>query len=66
MVGSKSRSPLHPPTDANDALIAFIAERLHIPRSQVELISGATSRSKTLRIARKSAAEIQAALSAFG
>jgi uncharacterized protein (TIGR00251 family) len=55
-----------PPTDgrANDALIAFVAERLHVPRSRVTLVTGATSRSKTLRIAAKSAAEVQAALDA--
>ena len=49
-----------PPTDgrANDALIAFIAERLRVPRSQVTLLSGATSRGKVLRVARKSAAEV--------
>jgi uncharacterized protein (TIGR00251 family) len=54
-----------PPTDgrANDALIAFVAERLHVPRARVTLITGATSRSKTLRIPAKSAAEVQAALS---
>jgi hypothetical protein len=53
-----------PPTDgrANDALIAFLAERLRIPRSRISLVSGASSRSKTLRIAGKSAAEVQAAL----
>jgi hypothetical protein len=53
-----------PPTDgrANDALIACRAERLRIPRSRISLVSGATSRSKTLRIAGKSAAEVQAAL----
>jgi uncharacterized protein (TIGR00251 family) len=53
-----------PPTDgrANQALIAFIAERLRVPRSQVTLVSGATSRSKILCIARKSAAEVQATL----
>jgi uncharacterized protein (TIGR00251 family) len=53
-----------PPTDgrANDALIAFLAERLRIPRSRISLVSGATSRSKTLLIAGKSAAEVQAAL----
>ena len=57
-----------PPTDgrANDALIAFLAKHLHVPRSCVSLISGATSRSKTLRIAGKSAAGIQAALSLLG
>ena len=53
-----------PPTDgrANDALIAFLAERLRLPRSRISLVSGATSRSKTLRITGKSAAEVQAAL----
>jgi hypothetical protein len=54
-----------PPTDgrANDALIAFIAELLRIPRSRIMLLTGASSRSKTLRIATKSAAEVLAALS---
>jgi uncharacterized protein (TIGR00251 family) len=54
-----------PPVDgkANEALIAFVAEQLSIPRSKIALITGATSRSKTLRIAGKSAAEVAAALS---
>lgn len=54
-----------PPVDgkANDALIAFIAERLKLPRSRIVLVAGATSRSKTLRIMGKSAAEVQTALS---
>ena len=54
-----------PPSDgrANDRLIAFLAERLRVPRSRIGLLTGAASRSKTLRIAGKSAAEIQAALS---
>jgi uncharacterized protein (TIGR00251 family) len=53
-----------PPTDgrANDALIAYLADRLCIPRARITLLTGATSRSKTLRIAGKSAAEVQAAL----
>lgn len=53
-----------PATDgrANDALIAFLAERLDVPRARVSLLAGATSRSKTLRIEGKSAAEVQAAL----
>ena len=53
-----------PPTDgrANDALIAFLAERLRVPRARITLLTGATSRSKTLRVAGKSAAEVQAAL----
>lgn len=54
-----------PPVDgkANDALIAFVAERIKLPRSKITLIAGTTSRSKTLRITGKSAAEVAAALS---
>ena len=54
-----------PPTDgrANDALIAFLAAHLKVPRASIALLTGATSRSKTLRVAGKSAAQIQAALS---
>src|SRR5271156_5254992 len=48
---------------ANEALIAFLAESLRIPKSRVALVSGATSRSKALRITGKSAAEVHAALS---
>jgi hypothetical protein len=53
-----------PATDgrANDALLAFMAERLDLPRARVSLLAGATSRSKTLRIAGKNAAQVQAAL----
>jgi uncharacterized protein (TIGR00251 family) len=53
-----------PPTDgrANDALIAFLAERLRLPRARISLVSGATSRSKTLRIEGRTAAEVHAAL----
>ena len=54
-----------PPADgrANEALIAFVAEQLNLPRARVALVSGASSRSKVLRITGKSAAEVQAALS---
>jgi uncharacterized protein len=54
-----------PPVDgrANEALIAFIAEKTGVPRARVSLVSGATNRSKVLRITGKSAAEVQAALS---
>lgn len=53
-----------PPSDgrANAALIAFVAERLQIPRPSVELIAGATNRSKTLRLAGITAAEAEARL----
>jgi hypothetical protein len=41
-----------PPVDgrANDCLIDFIAARTGVPRAAVELVSGATSRRKRLRI----------------
>jgi hypothetical protein len=53
-----------PPTDgrANDALIAFLAERLSIPRSRIALVSGQTSRSKVLRISGLNAAEVESRL----
>ena len=53
-----------PPVDgrANEALIAFLAEALRLPKARIALVAGATSRSKTLRITGKSAVEVQAAL----
>ncbi|MGP8261211.1 MAG: DUF167 domain-containing protein [Acidobacteriaceae bacterium] len=53
-----------PPTDgrANQALIAFLAGELHIPRARVTLLSGAASRNKSLRIAGLTAAQLRAAL----
>ena len=41
-----------PPVDgaANDALIRFLAESLHAPRSSLTLVSGGTSRSKVIDI----------------
>jgi uncharacterized protein (TIGR00251 family) len=53
-----------PPVDgrANEALIAFLAELLRLPRARIALISGAASRTKSLRITGKNAAEVQAAL----
>jgi uncharacterized protein (TIGR00251 family) len=53
-----------PPVDgkANEALIAFLAEALHLPRARIVLVSGLTSRTKTVRITGKSAAEVAAAL----
>jgi hypothetical protein len=54
-----------PPTDgrANQALIAFLAGELRIPRTRVTLLTGATSRTKSLRIAGLTAAQLRAALS---
>ena len=53
-----------PPVDgrANEALIGFVAERTRLPRARISLVSGASNRSKLLRITGRSAAEIQAAL----
>jgi uncharacterized protein (TIGR00251 family) len=53
-----------PPVDgrANAALIAFVARRLDVPRSQVELISGAASRQKRLRVKGVSLDAVDAAL----
>jgi uncharacterized protein (TIGR00251 family) len=41
-----------PPVDgaANDALVAFLAAALGVPRRQVTIVSGATSRDKRVRI----------------
>ena len=54
-----------PPVDgkANAALVAFLAEQLDVPRSQVALISGATSRQKRLRVSGSSAQAIAVFLS---
>ena len=41
-----------PPVDnaANKALVEFVAAALGLPRSRIEIVSGETSRLKTLRI----------------
>lgn len=43
-----------PPVDgkANDALLAFVAESLGVPRSAVTVVRGQTSRQKTVGIER--------------
>ena len=53
-----------PPVDgrANEALIAFVAELLGLPKGRVSLVAGVTSRTKVLRVTGKSAVEIRAAL----
>jgi uncharacterized protein len=53
-----------PPVDgkANEALIAFLADELRLPRTRIVLVSGITSRAKMVRITGKSAAEVTAAL----
>lgn len=53
-----------PPVDgaANAELIAFVAERLAVPKSRVHLIAGETSRRKTLTVDGFDAAAAVAAL----
>ena len=53
-----------PPVDgrANEALIAFVAELLGIPKGRVSLVAGMTGRAKVLRITGKNAEEVRAAL----
>ena len=54
-----------PPVDgkANEALIAFLAEALRLPRGRIDIVAGVASRTKTIRITGESAAEVAAALS---
>jgi uncharacterized protein (TIGR00251 family) len=49
-----------PPVDgaANDALIAFLADRLDLPQRQISITRGATARDKTLAIDGLAPAEI--------
>ena len=53
-----------PPSDgrANQALVVFLAERLNIPRTSIELISGPANRSKAFRLTGITAAEARARL----
>ena len=50
-----------PPVEgrANDACIEFLAEFLNVPRGSVTIISGHSSRNKVVRIAGRTAAEIE-------
>jgi uncharacterized protein len=49
---------------ANDALIALLAERLRVPKRNIEIVSGETGRLKTIRICGLTAGEIAQALEA--
>ena len=53
-----------PPVDgkANEALIAFVAKTLGVPKSRVELVSGQTSRAKRVRVAGVAPADASARL----
>lgn len=53
-----------PPVDgaANERLIAFLAERLELPRSAFSIVSGHKGREKTVRANRATAARLDALL----
>ena len=53
-----------PPVDgaANTALVAFLAERLGLPRTSVTVVAGATGRRKRVRIAGLSLDQVLGAL----
>ena len=56
------RVRLHaPPVDgaANDALVAFLADRLDVPRRGVRIVTGATSRTKLIEVEGVSSAAVE-------
>ena len=50
-----------PPVEgkANEACIAFLAELLDVPRSSITIAAGETSRNKLIRVAGRTAAQIE-------
>ena len=62
VVGGALRVRLHaPPVDgaANQALIAFLADRLAISRREVRIVTGATSRTKMIEVEGVSTASVE-------
>jgi len=57
-----------PPVDgaANAALLKLLAHTLHLPLSAIELVRGATGRSKWIRVDGWSAEQVRAALLGLG
>ena len=55
-----------PPTDgrANEAVVDLLARAFGVPRSAVSLVSGASSRDKVFRVARRSLDELMAMVAA--
>jgi uncharacterized protein (TIGR00251 family) len=53
-----------PPVEgrANEALIAFLAKRLGVRKAQVEIVAGATSRRKVIRVIGLSGQEVEEGL----
>ncbi len=49
---------------ANQACIEFLAEFLNVPRSSVTIVAGQSSRNKVVRIAGRTAAQLEERLSA--
>jgi uncharacterized protein len=62
--GALKLSVSAPPVEdrANEALVEFFAELFQAPSSAIQILSGAHSRYKVIRIAGRSASEIQLAL----
>jgi uncharacterized protein len=44
---------------ANEALVAFLADRLSVPRRDVRIVTGASSRTKTIEVAGITAARVE-------
>jgi hypothetical protein len=57
-----------PPVDsaANDAVVAAIAAALDLPRRAISIVSGATSRNKTVEVTGVTEAQLRARLSVSG
>jgi uncharacterized protein (TIGR00251 family) len=56
------RVRLHaPPVDgaANDALVDFLAEQLAVPRRSVRIVTGASSRLKTVEVAGVTTSDVE-------
>jgi uncharacterized protein (TIGR00251 family) len=53
-----------PPVEgaANDALVAYLAQALHVPRRSIQIVSGERGRLKRVAIAGVTAEQIRAAL----
>ena len=53
-----------PPVDsaANQAVLAVLADHLGVPRRSIQIVSGATSRNKTVEIAGLTEAQVRAIL----
>jgi uncharacterized protein (TIGR00251 family) len=51
-----------PPVDgrANDALIAWFADSLHVPRRAVRILSGAAARNKRVAVDGRAASDVRA------